>query len=137
MAACIDNVVVGLPYGVGQSVCAKILPDIFGGIEFWSIGRQLHKDDIFGDGELWGFVPASAVEEHQGDGARADVGADLDKMLVHDVDADIGHDQRGAASARWADGAEEIGHMKRRSRLMRGLDPRSAQMRVSVPCWPT
>ncbi len=109
MAAGIDNVFIGLPYGVGQGVCAKILPDIFSGIKFWSIGRQLQQHDIFGDDELWGFVPAGAIEDHQGDSVRADIGADFDQMLVHGVDADIGHDQGGAGPARWADRAEEVG----------------------------
>ncbi len=42
------------------------------------------------------FQAARAVKDHKGDGSGTDVGADLDKMLVHGVDTDIGDDQGNA-----------------------------------------
>ena len=47
----INDVVVVVEDGDGEFVAAQIFPDVFDGIEFGSIGRQVQKSDVVGYAE--------------------------------------------------------------------------------------
>jgi hypothetical protein len=56
-----------------------------------------------------GRVPTSAIEQQDGVGALRDGLADLVEVKLHGLGVGIGHGERGADTARWADGAKQIG----------------------------
>lgn len=71
-------------------------------------------------------------------GARHDACRDYCKMRVHGFGAGVGHDDGGASCASRADGAEDVGPLIAGVLgFARGAEPLRAQMRVSVPFWPT
>ena len=54
-------------------------------------------------------MPAGTVDNDDGMGVRRDGSADFDKMKVHGLGVDIGHDQSCPHIPRRTDGAKDIG----------------------------
>ena len=54
-------------------------------------------------------MPGGAVEEQHGVVAAPDRARDLVEMKLHGFGVGVGHGERRARSARWADGPEQIG----------------------------
>ena len=83
-------------------------------------------------------MPASTVEDQYGDRANRDIATDLREMLIHGPDIHLRHDDRGPDATRRAGRTEEVspGETMIPERA-RGREPRMAQTRVRVPCWPT
>ena len=67
------------------------------------------RGQVVRDRELFGGVPAGAVEEQDGVGAAGDGSADLVEMGLHGLGVGEGHGEGRADAARRADGAEQIG----------------------------
>jgi hypothetical protein len=138
IAASRDNLVLCFEDRDGQPVGAQVRPEIFDRVEFWGIGRQPQERDVFGDAQIQGSMPAGAVQHENIMRALGDRPGYLDEMGVHGPGVGMGHDQRGGRPALRADGAEDVGPLVAGvARGARGRVARSAQTRVSVPCWPT
>ena len=55
---------------MGELVAAQVLPDILDGIEFRGVRRQHQERDVFGNDKIVALVPAGAVQDENGMGAR-------------------------------------------------------------------
>jgi hypothetical protein len=85
-------------------------------------------------------MPASFIQHEHGNGACQNALADDGEMFVHRFDVDLGHNNRRTSAAFRTDRTEQIGGFETtiaRRAWARGRVPRFAQIRVSVPCWPT
>src|ERR1700724_2847805 len=100
---------ISVPDAVAEPVAAQILPEVLCRVQLRRVGWKWQEHDVVWHDETRRTVPAGTVEDQQSDGAEADALANFNQMLVHGLDADGRHDQRGAGAARRADGAEQVG----------------------------
>ena len=106
----LDDCLVAVPDQGAELVVSQIFPDVLHRVQFRRVGRQGQQRDVVGHAQsAAGLVPAGAVAEQDGMGARRDLGADLFQMLTHCFGVDGRHDDRGADGAVRADGAEQVG----------------------------
>lgn len=110
VAAGIDDIVVIIEYSVSEEILAQVLPDIFDGIEFGAIGRQMKDADGIGDLQFSAcLVPSGPVENENGMASGLDLGGDFGQMLIHGLCVGAGHDKGGPDIACGADSTEDIG----------------------------
>lgn len=109
VAAMVDDVVVGFEHAVRQPVVAHELPDILGGVQLGTFGRQRQNGDVGGNVELVGGVPTCLVEEQDGVLSRCDILGDFLQVEVHGEGVALGQDKPGALALLGTDGAENIG----------------------------
>lgn len=134
VACSVDDVVED---GDGEFVAAQIFPDIFDGIEFGSIGRQVQKSDVMGYAESARPMIAGTVEDEDGMCVGCDLAADGIQMQRHGLSIGRRHNQACCDAALRTGGAKEIGPVVTSiARRPRPRVPRLAQTRVSAPCWP-
>jgi len=105
-AAGVDDGIAVVPDADREPVGVEVLPDVPDGVRFGVVWRQRDERDVFGQREVMPAVPAGAVEDVDGRGARSDGAGDHGEMGVHRRGAGEGHDDAGGCPARWADRAE-------------------------------
>ena len=110
LTAGIYDCVVGVEETVGEVVLAKILPDVFLLVDFGAVGQQRQQADFVGHLQQasW-LMPACAGDGDHGVCAKRDVSANLGEVQVYSACVDVGQHQGCADTARWADGAKEVG----------------------------
>ena len=86
------------------------LPSSRGGPDrVWSLGWQRQQREIVGDSQsLALLMPTGAIADHDGMGARGNLGTDLFEVFVHGFSVGRRHDDCGTNLTRVADGAEQI-----------------------------
>ena len=130
-AGLVDDVVVIVEDGDGELIGAQILPDVLPGVELGGIGRQRDQRDVVGDGEIFGDMVASAIDDKRGVRAGRDLAADLSQVQGHDLGIGGRHDERGGGAALRASGAEDVGpvvaSVARRTRPGSALGPDAGQ----------
>jgi len=134
----LDDGGVTLEDTVAEVVLAQELPDVLHRVQFGRIGRWMKEADVFWDPQLAAcLMPSGSVKEQDGVTAGRHLAADLLKMQVHRFGIGIRQDQSRADIATRTDSAEYVGPLTTLvARRGRARLPRSAQTRVSVPCWP-
>lgn len=105
----LDDLFVRIEDAVGEPVVAHELPNVLGGVQFGSLGRQGQDGDVVGQKELLGGVPAGLVEDENGMCAGIDRGADLCEVDVHRFGIAPRHDQADGLAFGRADRPEQIG----------------------------
>lgn len=93
----------------GEFVLAQIFPDIFDGVEFGRIGRQVNQRDVWRDHEGARDMPSGAIQEQCGVTGLCDAARDFGQMLIEGFGVGIGHDDAGPDLTLGADRAEDIG----------------------------
>ncbi len=109
VAAVGDDLFVGLEDDVGEPVVSQVLPDVFDRIEFRRSWRQRDEDDVVGDRQIVGDVPAGLIEKQESMGARVDLGRDFLQMALHGRGIAAWEHEGGASAAFGTDGAEDVG----------------------------
>lgn len=118
-------------------VAAEVFPDGLDGVQFGRVGRSRQQGEVGRHAEPAALlVPACTVADDDAVSPGSHLAADLGEMEGHGLAADAGQHQGCADVAGRADGAEQIGPLVAAVARLARL-PRLAQMRVSVPCWPT
>lgn len=106
----IEYFFVGIPNQGAEFILPEIGPDIFHWVEFGRVGWKGQQGYVVGDDQhLAALMPACAVADQYGVGARRDLEADFLQMRVHRLCVGVGHDHGRADAALWADGAENVG----------------------------
>ncbi len=108
IAAGIDDILVGFVKPVGELVLAEVLPDVFGGVELWGVGRQGYDGDIIWNNKFFAAMPASSVKDEHGMSAGRDGFGDFLQVQVHRLRIGIRHHDSRARLPLRAHGAEEI-----------------------------
>jgi hypothetical protein len=109
IATSVHDILVGFVEPVCELVLALILPDIFDRVKLGRIGRQGDESHVFRNNEVFAAMPASAVEDERGVGARRDGLRDFRKVQVHRFGIGVWHDKSCPRRPRRADSTEEIG----------------------------
>jgi hypothetical protein len=79
----LDDVVEGFEDGVCEPVLAEVLADVLDRVQLRGARWKPDRRDIVGHVELARRVPACAIEDQHGMGARSDVARDLIEMKLH------------------------------------------------------
>lgn len=90
VAGGVNDSVVGIEDTASEKVLTEVLPDIFLGIEFWTIGRQFQQGYIGRDDQLAAFeMPAWAVNDNDGMDACGNFLGNGRQMHIHHRDIDL------------------------------------------------
>ena len=107
-AAGVKDVVVGRPEPVREEALLEIEPDALDGVQLGRVGRQEDEGEIGWDAQASAGVPAGAVEDDEGMGARRHRVGELIEHQLHGGGVGDRQDQRDARVADRADGAEQV-----------------------------
>ena len=107
-AAGVKDVVVGRPEPVREEALLEIEPDALDGVQLGRVGRQEDEGEIGWDAQASAGVPAGAVEDDEGMGARRHRVGELIEHQLHGGGVGDRQDQRDAGVAHRADGAEQV-----------------------------
>jgi hypothetical protein len=105
----IDDIVVVEEDAVGEPVVAHELPDVFGRVEFGTLGRERYERDVAGDVELAGRMPTRLIEQQDGVALRRDILGDFIEMQLHRLSVASRQDQADRLAFFRANRAEDVG----------------------------
>ena len=108
IAACVEDLVVGIPNAVAEKVGSQELPDILNGVQLGRIGRKRQQHDVVRHLEPRRAVPTGTIQNQKSDGAYRDASADFCQVLVHGLDVHLWHDDRGTGAALRTDRPKQI-----------------------------
>jgi len=89
-------------------MAAEVMPQIFRGVQFRRLGRQMHQRDILRNTQRSGDVPAGAVQNHRRMDVRRQFTRELLQKSVHHVGVDVWRDQAAGVAGFGTDGAKDV-----------------------------
>jgi hypothetical protein len=110
VATCLQEQLISVPNAVTEKVATQEFPYILHRVQFRRIGWQRQEADVVGHRQSFSWlVPAGAVEEQHGVGARRNLTADLFQMLGHRLTVHRRHDDGSTDAAFRTHCTEEVG----------------------------
>ena len=98
----------GVEYSDGEFVGAQVLPDVFHGVEFRCIGRQLQERDVIRPPWLFCVMPSRSIHDQQGMRVGGHGFGDLCEVQFHRFGIDAWQDQPCGYSASRTGRPEDI-----------------------------
>ena len=104
----VEDVIVGRPEAVREEALAQVEPDPLDGVQLGRVGRQEDRGDVGRDRQLFGGMPAGAIQDDDRMGAGRHGRGELVEHGLHRDRAHLGQNQGHAVVALGADRAEEV-----------------------------
>lgn len=92
----------------GKLLFPKMVPEMFDGMKFWTVGGLCNQADVFRDDEVFGLVPSRVINLHHEKKVREGL-AHMREKQVHHRCICMGQDQGSHFPFCWSNGCVHIG----------------------------
>jgi hypothetical protein len=108
VATSINNVLIIFEDNIVEEVVFQVLPNVFNGVEFGGIGRQLYQSQVSWNPQAVAFVPSSPIDNQDRVMTRLYVEADFQQVFIHGIGIGKGRNNGSPRVSRRTDGTENI-----------------------------